>query len=479
MKLNKILKESLLIEADTEGVITNADSGKEVLQKVEIEAEANDVTNSAEVAAEITGAAEKIDAQKTIIDLDQDTGLGVENKITKALDECLRSSQEFRDEGIKEVANIMICGLPGSGKTASVYDWAKRAKGNDGKPVNIVYLNMKNNDLDAYINGYTAQDKEDPDYTKQLISKNLDDLTKENSILFLDEYNRQTEQQIRASVLTLINEHYVVGKNGGRRYFPNFLFTIAVMNPSTRTDRGAASLNDAEKSRFLYYFDNMDSDVDSTKEYLDVFYGYGTDTKHRNSKCTLELKKEHPDYDKIEKWLRIKDLGTFLVSDDTFEYDGIDKLGDLDRRGKKMLNQRSLTSGLAASSGDVTRFINWLKNGANFLTKESSNDPDTTTEILLLILSDYVAPTRDELFKAAGITEQKTNATTVETDQEQNIDDNILNNTDTDTEVQDDIELEDDDDPDFWTKGTNTNTADITPNEAAQRIQAAMDSWKF
>ena len=44
--------------------------------------------------------------------------------------------------------NILVDGLPGSGKTAIVRDWA-RARG-----CNLVYVNAKNKDLDAFLNGY-------------------------------------------------------------------------------------------------------------------------------------------------------------------------------------------------------------------------------------------------------------------------------------------------------------------------------------
>lgn len=482
MKLIKILKESVLTEAEDENIINSSDSGKEVLQKVETEAEDNGVTNSIEVAQEISSAADKINADNTVVDLAPEISLGVENKITKVLDFNFKQALKWKEQGRNSRANVMICGLPGSGKTASVYEWASRTKGPDGNLVNIVYVNMKNNDLDAFINGYTAQDKEDPDYTKQLFSKNLDDLEKPNSILFLDEYNRQTEDQIRASVLTLINEHYVVGKGkGGRRYFPNFLFTIAAMNPSVRTDRGAAKINDAEKSRFATWLNSMDSDVDSMKAYLTAQFGYGT-KRSTNSLVARELKKEKPNYDYIEEYLRIEDLGRFICDADIFEFDGMDKLEELARRDKTPLNQRSLCTGLEMANGDVDTLKDWVTNQSNFLTKEAPNAPDNTAEILLLILSDYTAPSREELFKDAGITEQKS-ADSSEEETKQEVDTantNAAETNDTDIDVENDEEgLEDDDDPDFWTKGTGNSKADMSPSEAQARIQAAMDSWNF
>lgn len=245
---------------------------------------------------------------------------------------------------------------------------------------------MKNNDLDAYINGYTVKNDNEMSVS-QAFSSNLDGLDHPNSILFLDEYNRQTRDQIRASVLTLINEHYVVGSGEDkRRYFPNFLFTIAVMNPHVQTDPGAAKLNDAEKSRFLYHLKHQDSDPVTTREYLEKYYG---------KKVRDELAKETPDYDKLETFLRTLDLGTFIVNDDAFEYDSEDDLYQLEAEDAKMLNQRSLTAGLELTKGDVNKFKDWLDFGANFL--ESDKD------LLIAIVDTYQPKTRQQLFAALNL----------------------------------------------------------------------------
>lgn len=479
MKIKKIITESVkLKEADetTAEVIDSNDSAAEILDKVEDAAEGTDVVNTTEVAAEIAAASDKIEAEKTVVDLEDDTSLGVKNKITDALDMALKAALRFKKKRIPEVANIMICGLPGSGKTASVYDWSTQATA-DGKPVNITYLNMKNNDLDAFINGYTVQDKDDPDYVKQAFSRNLNGLEQENSILFLDEYNRQTENQIRASVLTLINEHYVVGKDtGGRHYFKNFLFTVAVMNPSARTDRGAAELNDAEKSRFLFYYTKMDSDPETTEAYLNKQY---------DKSIQHELARENPDYDEIETDLRIKDLGTFIVKDPAFKYDGEDKLATLARTNRKMLNQRSLTAGLAATMGDKDLFKNWLMNGANFLTNEDEGilpgDSDaSTTEMLLAILADYAVPTREELFKAAGINAGIETTDAEQTDATSDADAVIDSTANNEADAEDAGDIEDDDDPDFWTASSNASgQIAASPSEADKIIKDTMAGWNL
>ena len=133
---------------------------------------------------------------------------------------------------------------------------------------------MKNNELDAFINGYTvhgeAKEDDDDKFGKvgQAYSSNLDDLDRPNSVLLLDEYSRQTDDQIRGSVLSLINEHYVAGRENGKRYFPNFLFTVAIENPSVPGEAGVVKVGQAEKTRFPLELLDANSDPKDTAEYL-------------------------------------------------------------------------------------------------------------------------------------------------------------------------------------------------------------------
>ena len=101
MKIKK-LNESILKEAEENvTVINNKDSGKEVLDKVEKELKANDLeANPAKVAGEIASASDKIEAEETVVDLDEDTSLGVENFITKALDKCVKNSERIKRKAL-------------------------------------------------------------------------------------------------------------------------------------------------------------------------------------------------------------------------------------------------------------------------------------------------------------------------------------------------------------------------------------------
>lgn len=410
--------------------------------------------NAEKVAQEIAQIGDEVDADEAIVLADAET-LNTENEITRLLEKALQRSKRNARRGIKSGNNILIVGLPGSGKTASVYDWAN-SKGSD---VNLVYINAKNNDLEAYINGYTVRDANDPTKVGQAYSDNLADLEKPNSVLFLDEYNRQVKPHIRASLYTLINEHKISGNGPNKTHeFKNLLFTIACINPAVPTDKGAAQLNDAELSRFAYTLDKADSSVDSTVDYLKKLY----DLKIKK----LDAKDQYYLED-LESYLRIQDLGIFIVSHRDFAFDTRDDLEDLAMYQKKMLNQRAFTEGLVASDGDATEFLTWAETEANFLEKD--------VEMLRAILTEYVTPSFEDLCKAKGIdptTGDIANALAAKA--EETADTEVSDNSETEAEAAD---LEDDDDF-FSNAGINAGTARVkNPQEVIDAIKAAAKNW--
>jgi MoxR-like ATPase len=127
----------------------------------------------------------------------------------------------------------------------------------------------------------------------KLRSSYLDPLDRENSVLFLDEYNRGSRGN-RAALLDLISAHRIEGEdlpevkearakkglsvNDGYRHFDNLLFTVAAMNPEddfSGIDSTADSLSSAEKSRFSLTIKDFDSRKGPT---LDYIRGYIEDT---------------------------------------------------------------------------------------------------------------------------------------------------------------------------------------------------------
>ena len=458
IKSAKELLESKLFEADDALDTTDSASelASEIIDQVETGtggAETLSDSAAATVAAEVKDVASMSGIETAVVDTPEaEEGLGVENKVTKVLDMALQKALKNRGRGTKSGYNVLVIGMPGSGKTASINDWA-RSKG-----VNLVAVNAKNNDLDAYINGYTTKDPEKPRKVIQAFSDNLADLEKPNSVLFLDEYNRQVKPHIRASLYTLINEHKIVGDGpDGLHEFKNMLFTIAAINPAVSTDKGAAPLNDAEMSRFWWTLDDMDSDPDTTIEYLTKYYG----------KLISKLNPEAEDYrENLEDYLRIQDLGVFIVSHPKFGYDTREDLDDLSlpRGGvpnaskPNLLCQRSLTQGLHNADGDVDAFKFWVESGARFLPRDE--------EMLLSILREYIEPDFTDLCAAYGIDASSAKIPEPEIAPEATTADSATS----------DLDLEDDDD--FFVSSSLAGTVRAkNPYEVELAINNAIKDW--
>ena len=89
------------------------------------------------------------------------------------------------------------------------------------------------------------------------------------------------------------------------------------------------------------------------------------------------------------QFLRIQDLGIFIVSHPKFSYDTRDDLEDLNRLGATLLCQRALTNGLHNSEGDVKQFGFWVEKGSKFLKRD--------IEMLLGIIREYISPSFEDL----------------------------------------------------------------------------------
>lgn len=457
MKIRKQLLETRITEAEAthDGILDTDDSvasiADEIAGTIERasggEASVSD-TDATAVATEIKDAAAEIGAESAAFDPGEEFEfLGVENPITKVLDLALKGARRDKRRGGKFGHNVLISGLPGSGKTATIYDWAY-ANG-----INLVEVNAKNNDLDAYINGYTARDMEDPKWTTQAFSKNLRALDEPNSVLFLDEYNRQVKPSIRGSLYTLINNHKIVGDGpNGMHEFKNMLFTIAAINPAIRTDKGASPLNDAEKTRFVHKLKKMDSDPNTTVEFLNKYYS----KKIKLLDPTDEYYRED-----LEAYLRTLDIGLYVVTHPDFSYDSESALLDLDLKQMTMLNQRSFVEGLSESDGDVEAFKTWIEYSSDFLEDD--------VEMLLSILRRYIVPSFEDLCVGMGIDPTTLSSVAKPAPAETGKAD------DTETAAaEDDIE----DDDDFFVKSEHTGKIRAKmPYEVEAAITAALKDW--
>lgn len=294
--------------------------------------------------------------------------LDVPSELTDKLDDCLANAMVAHASGTHDGVDLLITGLPGSGKTGITKQWAK------DRGVNLFYLNAKNDDLGAILNGFPVDTTETDEEGKTIhkvnrsFSSALDRLDEPKSVLFLDEFNRAAPK-LRASLLTLINEHTVEGPSkDGTREFKNLLFTVACINPSVPTDPGAMDLNDAEMSRFVDSMD-WDSKVDDAQRYI-IF--------HLN-KIIKALDTEDKNYAFLYKrYNKILNLANVLLGDYRFEFDSRDDLMELFNEKAKMLNQRALTDALMAHGYNKDKFLNWIDKYSNFLQKNK----DVIHEIL-------------------------------------------------------------------------------------------------
>ena len=300
--------------------------------------------------------------------------LDVSSALTDALDDCLAVSFESKLNSTHDGTDLLISGLPGSGKTGITKQWAK------DRGVNLFYLNAKNDDLGAILNGFPVDTTEETDDGRTVhavarsFSKSLDALDTPRTVLFLDEFNR-APSSLRAVLLSLINEHVIDG-NGpdGFRHFDNLLFTVACINPAVPTDPGAMELNDAEMSR---YVDTMD--WDSTPEEAVKYINWYIPEKviknipkgeHYNALYVRAMKKLN--------------LANALLADYRFEFDTRKDLNALFKDQAKMLNQRSITDAIMKHGHSKDKFLNWVDKLSKLLDKDK--------EMIHEILDSWVEP---------------------------------------------------------------------------------------
>lgn len=308
--------------------------------------------------------------------------LDVASELTDKLDDCLANAMAAHAAGTSDGVDLLVTGLPGSGKTGITKQWAK------DRGVNLFYLNAKNDDLGAILNGFPVDtiekdaDGNDVHRVARSFSKSLDALDKPNSVLFLDEFNRAAPK-LRAVLLSLINEHVVDGDGpDGFRHFNNLLFTVACINPSVPTDPGAMSLNDAEISRFVDTMD-WDSKVPDAIKYI----------RFHIKKLLDALKPEDENYSFFYvRYHKILNLAEALLGDPLFEFDSRDDLNDLafntNAAGQpepaKMLNQRAITDALMSHGYNKEKFLKWVDKYSKFLDKDK--------EMIHSILDNWVEP---------------------------------------------------------------------------------------
>jgi len=364
MKIKKITKkitenlDKVLVEAEGEDpAVEVSDSGK----TVEV-----DVAMTSTDPASATPATKK-------------DALNITNALTNTLDKALADAKDaLAEENYDSNCNVLVVGLPGSSKTATINNWCRQ------HGCNLYYLDAKNPDLQLLTSGASAIDRTDPEHPKvnTAYSNALAKLDRPNSILFLDELNRQTKEYMRGSLLTLLADRCVAGEGEeGVRYFPNLLFSIAAVNPAKDGDRGASELNDAEKRRF-YFHCIFNSEVKTTEVYFKEYY----DNKIR------EWAAKHPDMTeddikRINSFCLRQWIGKKIIISPDFHYTTIDEYEGMTEKGQ-ITCQSLITELIDHSKGNLERL------------KDDVNSGDLTAsakKMLLKIIDSLVLPNPDVL----------------------------------------------------------------------------------
>lgn len=281
-------------------------------------------------AVTIDQAARELEAEKVAAEN--------KNQVEKVLDRSLKIARRKAKSGDHgDFPNVLLISDAGFGKTDMVRQWAAK------NGINLVQKNLGTMGPEAF-GGIIAKDSNDPRYATRLgTNEMIRSLSKPNSVLFLDEYNR-SKTEIRGAVLTLVQNHMVWDptEENEERFLDNFLFTIAAINPPNASYKGAKELDPAEQSRFFSL--NMVPDPIEHLKYLTDVY-----TKELNATDDSDEKKE------FQGKLNMCKL---ILTSPEFSYDsGVDIEENSDDPSYKPLNYRSFKLAMDRCDGTKDDFL--------------------------------------------------------------------------------------------------------------------------
>lgn len=322
------------------------------------------------------------EVQKTENDLEEPLVSNDDGEIEAILNKTLRVNLRNQRNGDRNFLNILFVGEAGTGKTARIKSWA-RAHG-----INLV--TVKAGELDDTDTGGVIAGNIEHQVAVRLASTEFDQLDKPNSVLFLDEWNR-APSTVRQSLLTLIQDHTVTDPriNGRMRYIPNFLFTVAAINPYD-IDYDVQQLDSAE-------FGRVSRKVVSArqKDWGDYMVSYYNQLSER-------AKDEE---DKLV-YKKIANLANALASSPKFEFDTREvakRARDEEAWNGLLTTPRNVTNALEEAEGDKEEFLAVWNDHCNNLEYKNIEG----------ILGDYVdiddkanqalkgyTPKKDKIFKS-------------------------------------------------------------------------------
>ena len=304
-------------------------------------------------------------------------------RIERILDEMLQQSEEAKFyEDDSEYPFVILEGGAGIGKTTIVEKWCK------DKGFNVKIVDLASLPIEALTGVIFGDPSPDRQYaaTRKLSTELLRPLSRPDSVLFFDEYNR-ADFEIRSKLLRLVINHsmtipsdseqaekfysqYGEIRDDGTVYFPNLIFVVVAQNPISTVYRGTKELDQAEISRAKIF----DLYPDAREHLIWLKNKLGNKIK----------KAEAANRDDLVRMNKGRlAIATKLRSDPDFRYsttEELERMHETDVKAKGV-DPRSLTSLLMACNGTKKDFLDrW--------TTECGKSKEKK-DMAVAILSDY------------------------------------------------------------------------------------------
>ena len=308
---------------------------------------------------------EKKEIQKANVELDDPLVSDDSGEIESELSDLLEINRDQISQGSRNFQNCLFVGEAGTGKTARIKAWARKNK------LNLVTL--KAGELDDTDTGGVLAGNIQQQVAVRLASTEFDQLEKKDSVLFLDEWNR-APSSVRQSLLTLIQDHTVTDPRieGRMRFLPNFLFTVAAINPDSG-DYDVKPLDPAEMGRVEEIV--LTSTPENWVKYMSEYYTELANRAEKQGNERLAL---------INK--KIVNLSTAIGENPDFDFDtteSIKKYSSDEYKNvwnHKRTTPRTLTNAIVRAKGDKEEFLKRFNNFCNNLQYKKMED----------ILNNYV-----------------------------------------------------------------------------------------